>query len=269
MSVSAILAQVHGGGGDGLWDPKLKGYLTVIMAVGLFCGSVYLLLWTNMGSSQSFLIASSAIFGIMMILSTLWVTGQFHQAYKGRQPSWELEEILPAGAAYTDSTVGKIRNLDPAASRATTLDAGQIRPDLESIIAGEAADDATKLFTEVEDFDVVTTYKVGGERKMPIWWSNKPAFAAIEVCTQTTAPPDFDVINGVFLRECDPTIPNQVVVLYRDLGSDRLWSAVVFFASSLMFGGSLYLLYVLEIRQRQQKAALVPVAAGADATVKV
>ena len=32
---------------------------------------------------------------------------------------------------------------------------------------------------------------------------------------------------------------------------------MVFFASSLMFGGTLYLLYVLEIRQRQQKAALV------------
>jgi hypothetical protein len=265
VSVHAILAQAHGGGGgDGLWDPKLKGYLTVIMAVGLFCGSVYLLMWTNMGSSQAFLVSASAIFGIMMILSTLWVTGEFHQAYKGRQPAWKLEEVLPAGSPYTDSSVGKVRDLDPVADEATTLEEGQIRPDLEHIIAGAEAKEGAKLFDTVEDFDVVTLYKVGGERKMPIWWSKKPGFAAAEVCTRIEVPPDFNEVNNPpFPRTCDETIPNQVVVLYHDLGSDRLWSGVVFIASTLMFGATLYLMYVLEIRQRQAKAALVPVAATA------
>jgi len=36
---------------------KLRGYFIVVFAVGLFCGSIYLLLATNLGGRLGFLVA--------------------------------------------------------------------------------------------------------------------------------------------------------------------------------------------------------------------
>ena len=48
MGVVTVLAQRSGD--KNLWDPTILGVLVVLSAVGLFCGSVYLLLGTNLGA---------------------------------------------------------------------------------------------------------------------------------------------------------------------------------------------------------------------------
>ena len=42
------------------WEPELRGLLIVIIAVGMLCGSIYLILATNLGARLGFLVASPA-----------------------------------------------------------------------------------------------------------------------------------------------------------------------------------------------------------------
>ena len=63
-------------GEKGLWDPFILGVLVVIAALGLFCGSVYLLLATNLGARLGFLVAAASLTGFMVLLSMLWLTTQ-------------------------------------------------------------------------------------------------------------------------------------------------------------------------------------------------
>jgi hypothetical protein len=255
--LATIVAQAHGGGGDGLWDPKLKGYVVVISAIGLFCGSVYLLLWTNLGSSIAFLVAGAALSAIVLMLSTLWVTGQFPNGYLGRLPKWDVTEVLPEGQGPEASAVGKIRRIaDGSVEPAPQAIAGQIKADLDAAIAGETADESTRLYASVDDFRVVQTYRVGGGRKMPIWWSLHPEHAAVEICTLTVKPADHDELNeGPFVPECDTSITNRFVVLHHDLGSLRLPSGMTMLGSGILLAGFLYGLHLAELRQRQRVAA--------------
>ena len=61
-------------GAKNLWDPTILGVLVVLSAVGLFCGSVYLLLGTNLGARLGFLVAGACLSGFMVLLSSLWIT---------------------------------------------------------------------------------------------------------------------------------------------------------------------------------------------------
>jgi hypothetical protein len=80
-----------------LWDPTILGVLTVLSGVVLFCGSVYLLLATNVGARLGFLLAASALTGILVLLSTLWLTTSTPlNSPKGRISQW-LPIKCPSG----------------------------------------------------------------------------------------------------------------------------------------------------------------------------
>jgi len=57
-----------------LWYPTILGVLVVVAGIVLFCGSVYLLLATNLGARLGFLVAVAALSGFMILLSLLWWT---------------------------------------------------------------------------------------------------------------------------------------------------------------------------------------------------
>ena len=73
MTVSLALLAAEGGANN-LWNPTIIGVLTVVAAVGLFCGSVYLLLGTNLGARLGFLVAFSGLMAFLVLLTTLWLT---------------------------------------------------------------------------------------------------------------------------------------------------------------------------------------------------
>ena len=66
MGLVTLLAQ-HASGEKNLWDPTILGVLVVLSAVGLFCGSVYLLLGTNLGGRLGFLVAGACLTGFMRV----------------------------------------------------------------------------------------------------------------------------------------------------------------------------------------------------------
>ena len=78
-----------------IWYPTILGVLVVVFAIGLFCGSLYLLLATNLGARLGFLVAFTALAGFMVILTSMWITTASPlNTLKGRIPSWEPREIL-------------------------------------------------------------------------------------------------------------------------------------------------------------------------------
>ena len=91
----ALMLLAQEGGEKTLWNPTILGVLVVLSAIGLFCGSVYLLLATNLGARLGFLVASASLFGFLVLLSILWMTTFTPlESPKGRDTSWKIKEIV-------------------------------------------------------------------------------------------------------------------------------------------------------------------------------
>ena len=56
------------------WAPEIRGILFVTIGVVALCGSVYLLLGTNLGFRLGFLVAMAGLFGWLLILGMVWLT---------------------------------------------------------------------------------------------------------------------------------------------------------------------------------------------------
>ena len=55
------------------WEPELRGILIVIIAVVTLCGSVYLVLATNLGARLGFLVALAGLAGWMVLMGIIWM----------------------------------------------------------------------------------------------------------------------------------------------------------------------------------------------------
>ena len=84
-----------------LWNPTIIGVLTVLCAVGLFCGSTYLLLGTNLGARLGFLVAAAGLSGFLVLLTTLWLTTPGSATGNsdldpphGNSASWKVVEVV-------------------------------------------------------------------------------------------------------------------------------------------------------------------------------
>ena len=63
--------------------------------IGLFCGSIYLLLGTNLGARLGFLVAFTGLMGFMVILTPLWITTASPlNTLKGRIPQWKVQQVV-------------------------------------------------------------------------------------------------------------------------------------------------------------------------------
>ena len=73
------------------WDPVLTGYLAVIIGIAVLCGSVYLLLATNLGVRLGFLVAWAGLWGWMLLMSVIWWV--FGIGWIGSQPGWNVLQV--------------------------------------------------------------------------------------------------------------------------------------------------------------------------------
>ncbi|MEM8621497.1 MAG: hypothetical protein AAGF73_17450 [Actinomycetota bacterium] len=68
------------------WEPEIRGILTVIIGFVVLCGSVYLLLGTNIGARLGFLVALTALAGWMALMGSVWWI--YGIGLRGPDPSW-------------------------------------------------------------------------------------------------------------------------------------------------------------------------------------
>ncbi|MGH8978097.1 MAG: hypothetical protein ACRDV7_08495, partial [Acidimicrobiia bacterium] len=108
MGFVSVLAQ-HASGEKNLWDPTILGVLVALSAIGLFCGSVYLLLGTNLGSRLGFLVSGACLTGFMVLLSSMWITTATPlNSPKGRPAGWNVVEVVDDPA---DSSIDEVQTI--------------------------------------------------------------------------------------------------------------------------------------------------------------
>jgi hypothetical protein len=248
-----------------IWYPTILGILVVLFAVALFCGSLYVLLATNLGARLGFLIAFTALTGFMVVLTLLWLTTASPlNTLKGRIPEWKVVEVVGAPA---DAKAPEIRGVEKngrvvgqakAADVKATVDAALVTK--KEIPAAEPlAADANKYakFQDTTEYKVKNTYEVGGSEPNPLDFeiTHKPLFAVAEFCELAPLDPvryPFGVAPPKNPPCDNESKSNGFIVLERDLGSVRVPPLVAFGASSLLF---LLGLLALHWRERDEQEA--------------
>jgi hypothetical protein len=245
-----------------LWNPTILGVLVVLSAIGLFCGSVYLLLGTNLGGRLGFLVSFASLTGFMVLLSMLWwISGNSGiDPPHGKSPTWKVAQIVsdPGESKYP------VHDALQKGDKADTTELANLRPALDQAlvraapIANEeapeqplAAFDASLDY--LTDFEGYQTVVVGGGTKNLFW--HNPRFAVVQYCPAAEDTPVGEAPT------CDPLEDKKFAILTYDFGSLR--EPVVFqflVPSVLLFGLSLLGLhwYELDARKRKQAASATP-----------
>ena len=286
-----ILAE---GGPKTMWDPTILGILVVLSGLVLFCGSTYLLLATNLGARLGFMVAASALAGIMVLLSAFWLTTQTPlTSPKGRTPLW-IPINCPASNpkcavvdTLAEATIAKISGI-PRSGRAA------IKPDrfqgqrsaaeaalVKKKVVGEGEkteqpyaifETGGQLITAAPQDSVgvpnkngvetLKEYIIGGDS--PLLVKHNPQYAAVEFCFKRLQPSDggFDPAfpNGnpnvkPTTPGCDPNRAHKWLLLQYDYGSIRLPPLMYLLFSSTLFAVSLYALHSRELAHRRIAAA--------------
>jgi hypothetical protein len=269
--IHQLLATSEGVKDPGLWYPTLLGILVVVSAVILFCGSIYLLLATDLGAKLGFLVAIGALSGFMMLLSGLWITTASPlNTLKGRVPSWKVAEVvgpdlarskIPIVAEITDET----EQVDPTEATNVKAAVDGVLVTKVALPGEELAPDVNKYaaFDDSTQYLVTQTYEVGGGGRTQIdvgggfpWVHvsfHKPKYAVATVCPVLDQEVPFG--DPIPTPKCDSSKPVSHVVFERDLGSLRVPPTVVCLASAILFGLSLLGLHWRERDLERAKAA--------------
>jgi hypothetical protein len=87
------------------WDPHLRGALAVMVGVAVLCGSIYLLLGTNLGARLGLLVALAGLAGWMVIITLIWWIAPPGIGPKGESPAWEAVEVYVTDSGPAETQV--------------------------------------------------------------------------------------------------------------------------------------------------------------------
>lgn len=250
------------------WYPTILGILVVVFAIGLFCGSAYLLLATNLGARLGFLVAFTSLAGFMVLLTALWlVTASPLNTLKGRIPSWKAVELV---TDPTKAETVEVRDIQENGRKVGAVEAANVKAAADENLVkvealpseGQKAQDIANAqkfaeFDNVTQYKVIATYETGGSKPNPLDFelTHTPLYAVVHFC-QVVVPDPLKYPFGVTppAPECDDDADAAgFLVLERDLGSLRVPPLVAFIASVLLFGLGLLALHWRE-RDEQEAA---------------
>ncbi len=250
------------------WEPELRGILIVIIAVVTLCGSIYLVLGTNLGARLGFLVALTGLAGWMALMGAIWWV--YGIGLKGPEPSWEA---VPGRTVIQDTERAAQRRRarrppdDPrgrlvrarrpsssTSSSSTRAGCSSTSPSRRSVRPGRRpANCSSRPSTfATGEFQVVSVFDTGGERYPKIGDSldflaffHKPHYAVVEVAPleQLRAEPG----RAPTPPEIDTTRQHQYVYMVRDLGARRQPAALITLGSTIVF---LLLCWMLHRRDR-------------------
>ena len=227
----------------------MKGLVVVIIAFVFLPGSVYMLLAANFGALKGYLIAGTAFFGFLVMLSAVWLFGipgtTPLTGPKGTQPSFKFFTINDPAASTYDS----VRDFQGAAGNGW-----QAAPEGEveegSPEATLKADLDTARQTAVQDLIEETNAKVeDSSEELDVTNLEAKTFYTIQDGTEVAAivispktPP-----SGSGLER--PDFAPKTTFAYRDPGSPYLPSILFLIASIVLFVVHMLLLGLVERRR--------------------
>lgn len=208
-----MLAVEEGGGLDLVG--QLRGYGVAIFAVGLFCGSIYLLLATDVGSRLGFMVAFSALTGFLTLLGLIWFTNFTPlNALHGPPPQWKVKEVVDDPK---DARIQNVRQIEDKGVKLTEAEQGEIKASVDAAVT--TPNSPYLLYDNINQYVVVEAERIGGGKTGPLGLKHKPLHGVMKiqgtkkvepVPGQPPPPP-----------EADPAAKPKYVVLQRDLGAMR------------------------------------------------
>ena len=255
------------------WEPELRGLLTVVIGFVILCGSVYMIMATNIGSRLAFLVAATALAGWMMLMGAGWMI--YGIGLRGPDPTWQpvagsavLQDVNALGAAGVLDPNAAVPDGATAAEsadvvRETFLDQGWVVLDNASPAFGQAQAAATEILIEEEafaagQFEIVEVFDIGGESYPKIndtldflaFW-HTPHYVVAEAAAFT--PVRTEPGRAPARPEIDENRQREYVYMIRDLGARRQPPAVLMVGAGAVFFA---LCYLLNRRDRNLKANL-------------
>ncbi len=239
----------------------MKGLLVVITAFVFLPGSVYMLLASNFGALKGYLIAGTAFFGFLVMLSAVWLFGipgtTPLTGPKGTQPTFKFFTINDPAAGTYDSVrdfqggagdgwqaapEGEVEEGSAEATLKADLDTAR-QTAVQDLIEETNADvEDTSEELDVTNLDAKTYYTL----------QNGTEVAAIVISPKT--PP-----SGSGLQR--PDFAPKTTFAYRDPGSPYLPSILFLIASVVLFVVHMLLLGLVE-RRRPLGVVRTPTAEG-------
>jgi len=244
------------------WDPEIRGMLTVVMAVVILMGSIYLIMATNMGARLAFLVILAALFGWMMLMGMSWLI--YGIGMRGPDPSWAavpgatvLQDndalvkagILPSLPDFPDNSTP---NEEAALVAVDLIEEGYVLLDTAAPAFGQAQA-AASAFLEEEgafaagQFEIIEVFDIGGERYPKInetldfvaFW-NTPHYVVAEAAPYV--PVRVEPGRAPATAQIDETRQRQYVYMVRDLGSRRQPPIVLTIGAGAIFFALCFLL---------------------------
>jgi hypothetical protein len=245
------------------WMPEIRGILTVAIAVVVFCGSVYLLLGTNVGVRLGFLLSIAGLAAWMASMGAIWWA--YGLGLKGRDPTWAVASGVNLMRTPGDLDQSHIINglmVDPNLSypeQAAQADE-QLQANGWNLLAeddpqrGQAIASADEIIQQefelyaAGDYIAVNVFDKGGEAWPKISDAidftalrHNPHYALVEIAPvveQRTEPG-----RAPATPVADENAPHEYVLMVRDLGSKRQPATFLTLGSTLIFGTSCWLLH--------------------------
>ncbi|MGH9000004.1 MAG: hypothetical protein ACRDY7_11510 [Acidimicrobiia bacterium] len=242
---SLLRLAVEEGGGSLPFGEEIRGYLVVIAAVGLFCGSIYLLLATNLGARMGFLISFAALSGFLTMLGLIWFTNLTPlNALHGPAPTWKVQDVVDE---VSESNVEAVRDITETGNDLSEADQGEIKAAVDGALTGEG---------RFGEFSASTDYVVTGARDKGGGSSGLVGHETHYAVMRIQGVIDVEPLPGEAPPPptADPEKPERAVVLVRDLGSLRQPPLFMSIAFGILFAISLRLLHLTE-RDRQRAEA--------------
>ncbi len=270
------------------WEPEIRGLLTVIMAVVILCGSIYLIMATNMGARLAFLVLLAGLFGWLMLMGiTWWIYGI---GLKGPDPTWAE---VPGKTVLQDTpalyTAGILDQLPDVPADATFPEEADLVAEQLLTQGWEILDTSSAEFGQVQaqagvfleaegafaagEFQVLEVFDKGGDRYPKINDSldflaffHEPHYVLAE------AAPIVQVYTEPGRAPIPPTIDDnaqrQYVYMIRDAGARRQPAIVLTIGGGAIFLALCYLLHRRErfLRENLAKPATPVVRARAAET---
>jgi hypothetical protein len=227
----------------------VKGLLVVLTGFVLLPGSVYMLLAANFGALKGYLIAATAFFGFLIMLSAVWLFGipgtTPLTGPKGTQPTFNFFTLNDPQAGTYDSVrdfqgdagngwqaapAGEVQPGSPQETLKADLDTARQKAvqDLITQTNKNVKDSSDEL--DVTNLDARTFYTIQDGTEV----------AAVVISPKTPAA-------GSGLKR--PEFAPKTFFAYRDPGNPRLPSILFLAGSSVLFVVHLLLLGVAERRR--------------------
>src|SRR5687768_12244547 len=114
---------------------EIRGYLIVVFSVGLFCGSIYLLLSTDIGSRMGFMVSFASLTGFLAMLGLIWFTNLTPlNALHGPPPHWKVSEIVDDPA---QAKVEAVRTIQQEGRQVDGASQGEIKATVDGALTAE------------------------------------------------------------------------------------------------------------------------------------